>query len=361
MDQMNSVMLNLMQELTKIQTPNRENPKDGASFEDMMAQHRQDKKAESEPTEKSVDEVKEKPQEEVQKPEEDEGAWREQMAAAAMAVLPVQIVPVETLEVQEVVETVAPVVQMAETAEPEMAMPQAPVEQELTETVAGPETAKPQEEMELPQQEKVETAPVAQQQETIREVKPQTRDTVELTDRGDESDMKLEVTDAVEPQQSIFGEVEAAPVKVGETQAPMKAEEPESVDKQVMKPLAEALEKGETRVEIQLTPENLGTVTIELTRNEDGALHVLLTAESPRTQSLLDRHATMLQSALFDQNQEPVRVEVQHTEPQQHNPDYQEEQNQNSHQQEQRHQQSHEDSQDFLQQLRLGLTPLEAE
>lgn len=153
--------------------------------------------------------------------------------------------------------------------------------------------------------------------------------------------------------------MEAAPVKVGETSRPMESQETGDVEKQIMEPLAKALERGDSKVEIQLTPENLGTVKVELTRHADGSLQVVLQAENPHTQSLLDRHAADLQGALHQQNQEPVKVVVQHQEESQHNENYQDENGRQGHQQEQRRQEQKRDSRDFMHQLRLGLTPVE--
>ena len=117
---------------------------------------------------------------------------------------------------------------------------------------------------ELPQAAEVlpETeAPVAEAKTEIDGVSPQERD-------GEE---EILLSDA-EMETSVFEDVKAVPVKVGE--AP-KAEAPEqSVEKQIAPKLTEALENGQTRVELQLTPENLGKVQVEMTWSQDVSLHV---------------------------------------------------------------------------------------
>ena len=125
-----------------------------------------------------------------------------------------------------------------------------------------------------------------------------------------------------------------------------------------------AQQKPEVRVSLQ--PENLGSVTVEMTRSEDGALHVLLHAENPRAQSILEKSAAGLQTLLMDSTQGAVQVQVerqQSSQGGQQQPFDQDgrsgQQGQNGQQgQQSRHQQQ---DTDFLQQLRLGLIPLDAE
>ena len=156
--------------------------------------------------------------------------------------------------------------------------------------------------------------------------------------------------------QALFRDVEAVPVKVGEAQA-----QPESVETQIDARIGRALQQGESRVEVRLEPESLGTVTVELTHHADGSLHVVLSAESAQTRELLERHAPGLQGLLASRGPDgQVQVEVQRQ---------QESQNQNGgdpyggaqhgRQQEQQQRQQPRHTQDFFQQLRLGLIPLD--
>lgn len=170
-------------------------------------------------------------------------------------------------------------------------------------------------------------------------------------------------TDAETPEEApaeapVFGEVEAPPVKVGE--AP-KAEKPETpVEEQIAPKLTEALQKGETRVELSLTPENLGKVTVEMTWKEDGGLVVQLHAENHRTQGLLEKSVSGLEALLSRENQQEVRVEVPRQQESQQQNFYDGRQGHGGQRQQERRQGRQTGSgEDFLQQLRLGLIPSE--
>ena len=126
-------------------------------------------------------------------------------------------------------------------------------------------------------------------------------------------------------------------------------------------------------VRIQLNPEHLGSVTVEITHSAEGIIHVALNAHSSETRSLLERHAGELQNLVASRTQQEVEVNVARQEVQVEVPRQQESQqgqNQNydghnGHAQdgrERRRQQQEQDSgQDFIQQLRLGLITTDAE
>ena len=159
-------------------------------------------------------------------------------------------------------------------------------------------------------------------------------------------------------EQPLFRETTEMPVKVGE--ATELDATSKTFDAQAAKTIAEAMEKGFQRVELKLTPEHLGTVTVELTRSGDGAIRVVLWAESEHTLKLLNDHSAQLGSLLQSSVHSDVRVEVprgQESQQPWQQPDQQQgggqRQNQNSRQQEQP------SSEDFLQQLRLGLLRME--
>ena len=129
---------------------------------------------------------------------------------------------------------------------------------------------------------------------------------------------------------------------------------------QVEAQLAQALQTGETMVRIQLTPENLGEVTVEITQSSDGALRIALSAHNDSTRGLLERHASDLQGMLASRTNQNVEVNVQRqaesqqNQNQQHNYD-----GHNGHaqdgQERRRQQREHTSPEDFMQQLRLGL------
>lgn len=186
----------------------------------------------------------------------------------------------------------------------------------------------------------------------------------EVQPQAQEDDGQIEVIDADQGPQQLFHDVKAAPVKVGEAYDVEQADKAD-VAQQIDAGLAQALEKGESMVRIQLTPENLGSVTVEITRSAEGLIRVALNAHSGETRSLLERHAGELQGMLSSRTQQDVEVNVQQNQESQ--------QNQNQHPydgrgghgqsgQEERRQSRREQSEhgrDFMQQLRLGLIPAE--
>ena len=160
----------------------------------------------------------------------------------------------------------------------------------------------------------------------------------------------------------VFRDVREIPVKVGE--APAAEETPETpVEDQIGPKLAEALKSGDTRVEIQLAPDTLGKVTVEVTLREDGALHIALHAENSQTRGLLERSADNLMAMLGRDARQEVQVEVprQQESQQQNFYDGQQGREHQGRQQEQEHQQERQGGEDFLQQLRLGLVPGDGE
>lgn len=179
-----------------------------------------------------------------------------------------------------------------------------------------------------------------------------------------DDDAQVELLDAQQAPRQIFQDVEAAPVKVGETYDAQQTQEPD-VAKQIDAQLAQALQKGESVVRIQLAPEHLGSVTVEISQNAGGIMHVALSAHSAETRGLLERHAGDLQGMLSSRGQE-VQVDVQRQQESQQNQNQQHQQNydgRNGHaqdgQERRRQHQEHTSPQDFMQQLRLGLIPVD--
>lgn len=176
------------------------------------------------------------------------------------------------------------------------------------------------------------------------------------TDDRDESGLEAEVMTTGQP---LFKDVKAAPVKVGENfqldtrQADM--------DEQLADAVRFAAQQGLRQIEIRLSPENLGNLTVKLTQAADGTLQVVFHAANTRAANLLNQHLDGLHAALqgYDQHSE-VRVEVQRGEDSQqaqHQADPNGH-NQQSQQQQQQHREEQHDG-DFLQKLRLGLYGLE--
>jgi flagellar hook-length control protein FliK len=155
-------------------------------------------------------------------------------------------------------------------------------------------------------------------------------------------------------------------IKVAEAPAAESTEQTAPVEKQIADQLTQALDQGESKVEVKLTPESLGSVTVEVTQQKNGALSVVLTAESDHTRTLLTQHMGNLQELLGAQGQKDVQIQVaRQQESQQSDANYDDrngaQNGQSGQQQEQRQQQARQQDQDFLQQLRLGLIPLDGE
>lgn len=158
---------------------------------------------------------------------------------------------------------------------------------------------------------------------------------------------------AAPESRQIFSDPETVPVKVSET--PRMPERTPEVQEQITQKLKEAVVQGEKKLTIHLKPAQLGTIKVELTQKEDGVLHIALHTERSEVKVLLERGLPELQQ-MVKTNQQPVEIHVEQQEqeksfydnPQQH---------QGSRQQQQQPKPRHQE--DFLQQLRLGLIPID--
>ncbi len=168
---------------------------------------------------------------------------------------------------------------------------------------------------------------------------------------------------AAEVQAPLFPQADAVPIPVGHSnRQPMELPSADAAD-QLSGRLTQAFSQNTSKLEIHLSPQHLGDLSVEITRADDGSLSVVLKPTTGEALTLLERHSTRLQTLLAANAQGPVRVEVQQEGqqtdlPQFLNPDGGEN---HSRQQQHRQQQSHPQnaSQDFLQQLRLGLAQLQ--
>ena len=199
-------------------------------------------------------------------------------------------------------------------------------------------------------EQELDSAPEQNRMEVVVSV-PETEQT--------EDEEMADLTGAMTAGKPLFKDVEAAPVKVGEnfqldTQAP-------DMDDRLAAAIRFAAQQGLKQIEIKLSPENLGSLTVKLTQSADGALQVVLHAANSKAANLLSQHLDGLNASLqgFSQNSE-VRVEVQRGEDsqqaqqQQTNPDGH---NHNQQQQQQHQEETHDG--DFMQKLRLGLFGLD--
>lgn len=288
---------------------------------------------------------------------EDPKELEKQMALAAMAVMQNPVVPVEQVtapeevqvtgaaDVEIVTETVeAPVVNTPVTAETVEVLPEEGAEETVEQLPQ--EQAKPVE---------VETQAA---EDTGAEMKVTTGETGETGQEADTQDTPEE-TAAEAP---VFQEVREIPVKVGEAAVTEETREV-PVEDQIGPKLAEALKSGDTKVEIQLAPESLGKVTVEVTLREDGTLHIALHAENSQTRGLLERSADSLAAMLGRDSRQEVQVEVPRQQESQQQNFYDGRQGRERQEQEQQQERRRErqGGEDFLHQLRLGLVPGDGE
>lgn len=205
--------------------------------------------------------------------------------------------------------------------------------------------------------ETVQKAVEEQPEVEIRTVKAE--DTQAPAEDGD--DTHVEGYEAESTEKPLFKDAEAAPIKVGERYE--VDTESTDMDNQLANSIRQAMSAAVEKVEIRLAPEHLGAVTIEMGRDANGALQVVLYTATGKAANLLTEHLDSLHAALQNMGHDAVHVEVQRNEEsaqqqsmhQQADPDGH---NQQKHPQQQRQQQST-NPEDFMQQLRLGLFSLE--
>lgn len=385
------------QMLAKLQStggkkPTAPKPGDRESFQDLLSQKGKESIEKPQaPTAEKPQTPAEQPENPAEPPQEGDALdpYRQQLLAAAQAAA--MAVPVLTAEAVPTDQTpqaqpVAPI-QAAPQGQEQMAanLPKleqqgmvgdapavvtTPEQQALVDVPAqAAQTAVPQEKSgPLMQAPKAEPAPSAPQQPqaavTAAPVTAvQTAETETGADtaqpelqKGREPGKETVVTSAqTAPEQTLFRQVESAPIKVGD--APVVDTQSPDMEAQLAKQVDTLLAKGGDRVELQLNPVNLGSVTLTLTRSQDGSLHVSLSAGNEKALSLLEKHASGLESALLGTNRAPVQVEVQRSQDSQQSQHQQETYDREGHGQreQQQRQNQQESSQDFLQQLRLGL------
>lgn len=213
---------------------------------------------------------------------------------------------------------------------------------------------KPQQAIQQPQAQTVNRP--AETVEAVEAVEPTAKEgntsQTNLTD-GEADDAQTRYGES-ENTQTLFRDVKATPVKVGD--APVADTTAKDLDAQLAKQIDSGLAKGAEQVTIRLAPENLGSVTIDLIKAQDGSLQVVLHTSNDKAANLLNQHAESIGALLQNNTQSTVQVEVQRQD-QQNQQGQQQGQHQNGQNQQQgRHRQS---SEDFLQQLRLGLIPLD--
>ncbi len=374
---------------------------DGADFDRMVNQRRAaDTKAEPKTGKQTVKSAEEKPAEEPVVTDEQYAIAAAMMFQAQpdMRVAPMteaqsEVLPeiaVETVQAAgaeaqiELPETAqAPVELAADTAEavPEQATEAVPTPEREATAAAEPEREAPVEtadksaqkpETERPAQQR-ESAPRAEEakpetgaEASRTEKAPETQRTARAAERTERTDDTADETQAAQQGAPLFERVEAPVVKVAEASKPIPLEAEDGVAQ-----LGEEIggivvnSADANRVEVTLTPENLGKLTVEITRGTDGTLNVVLHATTDKAANLLEKGMDGLRQALAPSAGREVQIEVRAGEESQRqflNPDGQ---NGQDHRQQQQQRQSRRDeqrsAQDFLQQLRLGLVGVDNE
>ena len=343
MEQMNQAVLSMMQMVTagksqRAESGNRTGKDENAKDFGTMLRDRQtaDKTAgTAQGTVKAADTAE-------TGPTVDPDGLEQQMLLAAMALAQNPIVILQDVqpEVQEN-GAVAELVSIQTEQVPQQSM--APVLE--TETEAAP------------QLQVVETAQTAPQTEAGKADSGESRGS-ELPMEELHAESRTEQAD-VEPQ-PVFRDIKAVPVKVGEVYQAEPTVENGVELKDLGDTLTQAIDRGENRLELQLQPAELGRIRVEMRWSDEGALHVVLHAESTRTQNLLEKDMASLQTLLGRETQQEVKVELPREQEasRQSFDDGRQNGGQQHHQQEQR-QSSRHSGQDFLHQLRLGLIPAE--
>ncbi len=344
---------------------------EGADFEEMLLKQSQAAKPQQTSRPKDKTPAKEEPGKPQNTGTKDQEIGEEGQEVAAALVTSQPVVPIELvaavepvlvgkLEAPTLEQPVAPTAAWpagAPTEEVPMAQPQA------AETAVQPQAqpaaqsfqAQPQAQPEEGQAETIalpESSPeVAVQPESRTETAPVSRHQANLSEK--EQPEEVQVTDTWTQEQQVFQRETAAPIKVADNYEEAEPTDLRLLD-QVQNQISRAVQEGQSLV-------SLGQVMVEITRSADGTLSIMMSAATEKTATLLQRHGGILQQFLADNLQGPVQVTVQQPEQPENanqflNPDGQNRQHQNQQHQEKKQKGT---TEDFLQQLRLGLVGLE--
>lgn len=193
------------------------------------------------------------------------------------------------------------------------------------------------------EQKPAEAAPKIAEQQTAVMQEGQDKNTAVVTEAGA----------AIQTERPLFEQVQATPIQVAE---PVRAEEP-AFPAQLAQRIDQAAVQGVDTIEVQLTPHELGKITIRLTVTEEG-MQISMHSANSKTVGLLAEHAANI-GAIVEQNHSGV-VSVSVEQEQQQDQYAQQEHQGNGQQQQQQqgHRHAPPQNDDFIQQLRLGLAGL---
>lgn len=278
-----------------------------------------------------------------------------------------EVLPETPAEQLPVMETLPDAAQETVIQETDVA-PQAGNSFEETTVPVARETAEPKADTEQPQDvertemfQPIETRdtpekPQAKEQpEAKLDARPQTR-----TEERPKEDLEDSVETSGVWSEPVFGQLEAAPVKVAAPEKPVNMQAPDAAER-LTERLTDAAENGLEQIQIRLAPEGLGEVNVTISRTENGALSIVLRAADPKAVNLLMQHTNDLQHNMANAVRGEVQIEVREPQNSQQqqllNPDGQ--QNRGQREQQRQHQERQkQEGDEFIQKLRLGLTDL---
>ncbi|MBS5150618.1 MAG: flagellar hook-length control protein FliK [Butyricicoccus pullicaecorum] len=239
-----------------------------------------------------------------------------------------------------------------------------PQQQEITQPAAAPvmqqmeQAAQQQQPQSQPMQQQTEaeqqiTVTVERQPENAPKIaEPQAAAMQEGQDKN--TAVVTEAGAAVQTERPLFERVEATPIQVAE---PVRADEP-AFPTQLAQRIDKAAAQGVNTIEVQLTPYELGKITIRLTVTEEG-MQISMHSANSKTVGLLAEHAANIGAIVEHNHSGSVSVSVeQEQQPDQYTQQEHHGNGQQQEQQQQEHRHAPPQNDDFIQQLRLGLAGL---
>lgn len=374
MEQIN-MMMQLMMQQGQVSGSNTGKDSNGDSFQDMMSQ-KQDAVSSNKPS-SNDQQTQSKPAQNDKTQQTDQQTSQENVPEVsddvrqAMAALLLQPYVVQDVAVQQTAqenvdivatmptvdaavaqtvqtavagETMAPAVQQ-EAAQPTVQVPQQAAPEQMQTT---PEVTVPQEGV---QQQGLQNASAQTGQQSTGEAATEQK----MVEVDQPDDQPVVVT---KQEQPLFRDVETVPVKVGDATPTVDVNAPD-MEKQLADTIQAKLNTVGDKVQIQLQPENLGHITIELVQH-GGKMGLVIFADNAKTTSLLSQHAGNLGALLEDRTGQTVHVQVQQQEPEQPQYDGHNQQNRQQQEEQSHPKQSKAEQDSFLGQLRLGLYQLDA-
>ena len=349
----------------------------GQEFEDMLVQQSKAQQENSRPQKKAED--KKAPEGPEQKSTQDDEVSEEGGELAAALVTSQPVVPIAAFDAAQVVVAEDGTVilepaavedaaqgQVMEVIETPEVQPEAAPQQEQAAEGEFQQAVETVQEAPKPEQPKAEVQNVQEDTGVQETDKPEV--TVQKAQQGGKPQDEEMEANVEQQSQPVFRDVKAAPVKVADVQRPVDAEEPQA-PQQIAQNVLNALEQGQSVVRLQLNPANLGSVTIEISRDAAGQLTIFMNPETVRAANILTEHSSSLMATLANNGEFTVVIGITMPEDPENagmmmNPDGHN--NQNPEDEEDEKKKKHEprtegvNAADFLSQMRLGLAGVQS-